>query len=1318
MRRLLGLFYFTFMVIGTASVAFPADLNFGSRNSTIKASGTATLHVGSALGVDGTIAMDSGAHLTGAGISFDGGILERNDNEIFTNALLNPATSVINLTGGKFIKCEPGTVLQTVSVSSTGNSIEGQPLFSHAITLAAAAALTLAIQNALNMDINLGAGSTLTLGDNLALVDDVKIVGPASGTGTVNLNNRELTLGGYYSSAWSEDLTFAHATNINLTGNTELTGTWTFSDTSRINGHGVILDLSGGGTIKIAAGQKLYLEDIVIKGIGVARGDTHGIFEFVGADSELHLSNVSISLDGDFTMTKGLVFVEGTDTTFILRGNDWTFNTDAKLTVDGVTLWLDTLDRAQYADQGSLNAPAAVYDAHGYNASNVGQDVALGNLILDHSGVIKEVADVSTAISPTESYVLGGDVHGTITLNRDLTLRYDQKIEISGDTTIDGNGAVITFTNGVEQLIVPAGVTLTLRNITLANISTRTVDLRVDSQTKPTSYGKVLIDGPDVTFIVNRSLYLNSGIIELNGDLGESVLTVKGQNRQAEISFDDKKITSPGGTTITTPVKGTFVMNSNTLRLENCYLWWLHNITFNQITATTPDAIEGLIELAGKAGVDFDDSGMDGRTINMNFYVDGVDNQIGIYTDGLIYDGTIIFGESSLNRLTISFALEDPIVGDRRLTDLTTLTNAAPLLQIGTQKELTFNADGTIDLNTAKDTANIILGGTTGTGTSELIFDSPEINLDIANTAAFLIDSRSHLIYKKLNVAPNSIKKISADNIVIECAIATEGQQFAEPDWVRARVKPAVKPQAKPKPQVKPQAKPVKPVKPTKPAKPAKPGTTRSLEEAFNDETAQIVRSVLAQDMLPVTWAREIRNNETAVLADASLLSGSVKMGIRSVVSNFRTQAADLTYTPLWLFMTGDSRLELANVDVVLDPATVVDTPTAGTVQGNIFNIQGTGNVIAVKKTFTFKNQILMDPAAELTFEFANKDSQVIFDTSGLMTLEKNAKLHFKGPGKVVFKNLSNIAMNGTRVVVDAKLGVLYGTDMPLLSFEDGAQCEVPLGAATSITGVGQLRFDNASLLIPGPGSLSIGLDLTNFFDVSFDHSSLVYVGWLVDSTDISTYVTALTPTQLSSYLGNARLIFAPCGLTLSVKNNSNVIIEKNGRVENNSVGTGACSLLSWLGGGALRVKTGGRFVLGPNMRPQYYNEVKVAWNGFNSTNLLGGSGYVEFIGTTGQEPFTGKLSVLDSHLTADSVGDNAITFETLSKWLVQQMPTLVSSVLYIGTDGNYWIRTKTGAKVQLKPGDSITSDDAAGKISGIDSDRNLFSISKDGFRN
>ena len=374
-----------------------ANINFGARTSTLKISSDADLAVHHDMGVNGTIWKESATAdiipVDSATITFTKGILESSTSEAFFSGVYDPtgASDEIKLNSSDSnyphrFRAEPGTVLSYLEVSNTYNTLEGQPLFTYDLRINDDATLNMGIQNKLNKNIDLNyndgtSGGTIVLTDDLRLHDGVVI----QGRGTVNLNNRTLELPGD-DTTWSTSLTFYNATDLKLHAKTSLTNTWSFDVDgdnyhAYLNGNGNILDLSGSGILWVEPKVELHLVDVTIKGLGTGYGSIIlAGNEADGTDnrSRLYLHNSKIELAANYSVTCGGWYVEGGDSTIITGAHVLTFedDTNGTLTVDGVTLWYDTLDGVDAEN---------VYPSEAWHATNNPE----GPITLSNNGLIK-----------------------------------------------------------------------------------------------------------------------------------------------------------------------------------------------------------------------------------------------------------------------------------------------------------------------------------------------------------------------------------------------------------------------------------------------------------------------------------------------------------------------------------------------------------------------------------------------------------------------------------------------------------------------------------------------------------------------------------------------------------------------------------------------------------------------------------------------------------------------------------------------------------------------------------------------------------------
>ncbi len=187
-----------------------AALNMRGNSSFIRVGPGANFVVDQAIpAFNGKLIKDSGATVSGQDITFADGILQHLNSKLLLNGIFDVTGAALELNGNKTIHAQNGLFVQSVSVSSTGNRIEGQPLFASDVTLLnSSAQLTVALQRAVNKNIVLNGG-TLDIDDNLYFLDAKTI----TGNGTVDLNGDRLSLGGKEFS-WSSNNSWNKASGI------------------------------------------------------------------------------------------------------------------------------------------------------------------------------------------------------------------------------------------------------------------------------------------------------------------------------------------------------------------------------------------------------------------------------------------------------------------------------------------------------------------------------------------------------------------------------------------------------------------------------------------------------------------------------------------------------------------------------------------------------------------------------------------------------------------------------------------------------------------------------------------------------------------------------------------------------------------------------------------------------------------------------------------------------------------------------------------------------------------------------------------------
>lgn len=449
------------------------SLNFDQANSSLALSTGMTdfrgiLKIRTASGTGDNVVSSSG------NIVFNGGTVQIDKNKAgFSGTYVPGATTVadtITLGNGNYLDVFSGEVVQqaiTVSASSTA-SITGSVLLSNSITLTdSTSTLNLGIHNSLGQNITMNGGK-IVLTDNLALTDGIVFVG----NGTVDLVKNTLSIGSG-AAAWTGNLTFNRAQDIQINGPVSLSGTWNFSTNgadkqSIINGNGNIIDMSGGGIIQVGLDHTLFISDAHIKGFGGAYG-SFSLANHATTPGTLVLSNVTIELKGNYTHSAGLIKVSG-DKVRVISGGQYTFvvsGANTQVVVDQVPL---------------------IYETLGGTNTNPFSTASGGTLNTINGGVIRSAIANS---QPADTTVDANYYNGlTVTLGGNRSLVSVSKIAVTNTTgtktvTVDAQNGVWFFPNGSTDVITIANnVTLTLQNVVLKNFTLDNVLLGTSSAIK------------------------------------------------------------------------------------------------------------------------------------------------------------------------------------------------------------------------------------------------------------------------------------------------------------------------------------------------------------------------------------------------------------------------------------------------------------------------------------------------------------------------------------------------------------------------------------------------------------------------------------------------------------------------------------------------------------------------------------------------------------------------------------------------------------------------------------------------------------------
>jgi hypothetical protein len=1236
-------FYILFVFFIFQNYPLAAVLNFSHQHATVTLNSGAKLILDNSItNWNGTLIKDTTANISGENINFNEGILQSGTSQgLMTGLYDTTGPDKILLQGNGRFNAEPGTIIHEIQISGANNKLEGQPLFSFPILFdgSPSTVLSIAIQSKLNQNIQLNSG-TLYLNDDLRLADDVKI----EGTGTIVLNNNTLHLPGKQSS-WTDNLSFKNAMEIALHAKTLLTATWTFEENGRINGNGNILDLSGDGKISINSGVTLYLTDIYLKGIN------SNSFEFGNKNTQINMTNVDVEIVSDVQLNTGGIYIDGTST-FILREHDWTFDQNASLSVDGTTLWLDT----DISNPGELKVPRAIYENHIWQPQNEIYNIASGKLSLINTGTIKEIGTGigtgSVIVYPcpddegTCATLTAGPLTSDITLNRSCHIHPGQRIRISENLTIDGNGATLIFSHpDHSQFIIDPGKTLTLKNIELARLNESTFDLRVQ-QIKLDAIESQLNIAENVVFEMSENITFSQGIINLVNESANdaNVFFVRGTGGKKVLSFILNKDAYPPKYNNHEwdklpkdhlDYKTILNLGQNTLALQNVEIReGLDNVSFS-----TGNIYVGAIGLVGEATINIGDPNIafsehdkqNGQyeECDLVFITQGPNNKLMLKKNDLLFTGQILFADEGDNTLHMDFVLTEKIG--------TNLERGIPVVNFG---------NGCVKL-------------TSYDGIGRLIFDDMVVRVNNESNG-FVAWENSFLGAKHLIISgdpiwdlydPESGEKpfiIEAEELTaqgLDSAIVSAYNYLSKKTPVKHSapkklLKTALHVLYE---QDKKQKTPHKPAEQNKEQQSSgKNKTTSKLKANSNNNNKQKITTRYFDETVKVNRYESINKLK---LGNAS---GNILLYQTNAVNFFIASDAGLN-----LLLAGENTL---NLDVQDTELKTNDT----------IAIEGSSNTIKITKKLTINGTLSFEQNSELTFEFdENANTPEIYfaaNANKILSLKPYARLSFKGRGTVTFGDGFKINLKGTTT-----------TDKPTLVFSDSANLSLVNKSASLIYGNGKILVDNGGQIKIGANQhLVIGNSNEDNIDILVDRAAAIRV----DS--LKHYALNQQTAKISIQQATCSLDFEQGGM-LSIGKGG--LLEINA-LENQSM-PGILTSFKFDQNGILNIDNGGILRLGPNryLGPRH-TELSFAWD--NLGGQVTGTGIIQFVATE----FAGQLQDL-------LLASTNLTAEGFVKQFIGTVPNLSVSTVFIDKDGQNKIRMKNGKIFNLYKDDIINEDDS-----------------------
>ena len=1147
--------YLLVLMCGMNLYAASPTLVFSSPDSTINVNSPLVLntdieqwrgslrfdHAGTSITGTGKITFDHG---TIEGRTSTGGTVEArltgeyqaNDRDLDTIQLRG--TDINHL---HHLRAEPGTVLQKIEIYQDQNWIEGQPVFQNLMTPTqmnnivvfdglSTTRLNIAMQNHLNRNININTG-TLILQDDLHLADDVVLdlnhMGMAT-TGTIDLNKRSLHMPGD-DSTWTGSFLFLNATDIELHAMTTLNGTWTFSSTgidpdAYLNGNGNILDIKDNGIIYVHAGTILHLVDVHLRCLGDGFGQII-LEQDVGEpekSGQVRFHNSDISFCANYTVTTGNWYVEGADTTFMLQEFRLLFDEAARLTVDGVTLWLDTQAALHWPDPGQLKAPYAIFVGHIWNEQNVQIDLGpAGNLSLINSSTIRELSDRSLADSSITTRLLQTELVISLTLDQSVHLKPDERVNIGADLVINGSGAMLVFSNpSCPQFVVQDDMTVTIMNLDLNHINAGTFQLGCNAK---------IIIGKNVHWGLIDDVVFNKGEIEVIGtEADPNIFYIRGLGGVKRLTFTPDYRRPATSTDLRHRDVGVYPrinLGVNTLFLQDIELTGVAGIGASKGSDPCSKCLLGTIALGGGVIINAE---VDNA---LGYYVYGVNNELRVINqsgneDGIRFDGKLIFDDYADNVLHFNAAIPSPIT--------------SPVVQFGDgfmyvssevgRAGLIFD-DNYITVRNLFDDSfvlgkHVFLGGRNVT-----IWQNPiqqrsndvefGLDLNLASDQPNAIVNGTPFVY----LSPTDDDVFPQDETRAVCAFSLKrAQDFAMMQPVqesRRIVSRPVSRHSAPVPATSAQELRAQAI--SKPAVPTVPTIVSPALPAVRAFTPPAQVTAYYNNGVSLGNASGIVNLHDGVVPE---------FGIDTI------EQLNLTLRGNTKLIQGEQAVHLKSTDVL--------------------NVAGKKNKVIVNGAFILNGTLLFEPGAELTFKFDDHadDPSVTLDLVQVLELDPSTKLQFVGNGTVYLGDGACIVMQGTSLI-----------DKPEIVFSDLVTVKL-LGydVPVKVTGNGRCVFDSGASLVVGAGQqLIFGESESDKISISCNRMA----AWQIVGKNA----------RVSLQKGSYSLVF-DYNARLAIKDGATFEINCNA----GQMAPGTLTRLIFDNDSHLRIRTGGTLLIGRNV--------------------------------------------------------------------------------------------------------------------------------------
>jgi hypothetical protein len=736
--------------------ALKANIQFGHKNSGISVNGGTLTFLKATSNWNGTLDYETGA-VGGSNLYFNQGVYQTANGAMQITGLVTPSgLTPITLNTGKKIIAEPGTLIGPLLILGTGNLLMGQPdLVGTTTLLNSFSELELNITNRLEKSILMNNG-LVTLLNDLSLGDNTVF----TGSGRVDLNYKTLRLPAK-ETTWTSQIYFQQANDLVLNAKTSLSGTWTFEGANAVlQGNGNILDLTSGGSLWIKSGAEVEFTDIHIRGLG----HIYGSIIFEDATSRIRLSNATLQLGSNYTVTRGGIYIEGINSYIITGTSTLTIATGVSMTIDRVTCYADALDATSTVNV-SPNIPDGlrlIYRNNGIlKAAGGGGD---GNLAIANSNaIVGWIRNTSNAVAG-----LLVDTSNAVVTARNLLNVTSNAVVTINTLNLANSNAIVTARN---LLNVTSNAVVTINTLNLAN-SNAIDGLLVDTSNAVVTARNLLNVTSNAVVTINTLNLANSNAIVTARNLlnvtSNAVVTINTLNLANSNAIVTARnllnVTSNAVVTINTLnlANSSAIVFANSLAVfnSNAIVGWIKN-TSNAVAGLMVDMSNSIVAGGGNA------LAVDNSNAIVGWIRDTSNATVAINTLNLANSNAIVTARNLLNVTSNAVVT----INTLNLANSNAIVTARNLLNVTSNAVVTINA-----LNLANSSAVVFAN-------SLAVFNS---NAIVSLGVNQLVIDNSNAIVGWIKDTSNAVAGLMVDmsNAIVADHAITVGNSNALVSWV------------------------------------------------------------------------------------------------------------------------------------------------------------------------------------------------------------------------------------------------------------------------------------------------------------------------------------------------------------------------------------------------------------------------------------------------------------------------------------------------------------------------------------------------------